>query len=210
MRALSRLMQRGKAMNNRTEIQNSTITDERIVELYWQRDQNAIKETDKKYGKMLIRIAYNILHDMSDCEECQNDTYLRIWNAIPPNRPNPFSAFIYKIMRNSAINKYKEKSRKSRIPSEFTVSIEDLEDSLHSAESPESEISAKELSELINHYLSGLSDRQKYIFIGRFYMGDTLETIAEELKINASTVQRETEKIKKGLKAYLERSGYHV
>lgn len=197
-------------MAKKSEIQNSTITDERIVELYWQRDQNAIKETDKKYGKKLLRIAYNILHDISDCEECQNDTYLKVWNAIPPNRPNPFSAFIYKIMRNSALNKYKEKSRKSRIPSEFTVSIEDLENSLCCPDSPESAISANELGELINRFLSGLSDRQKYIFIGRFYMGDTLETIAEELKINSSTVQRETEKIKNGLKAYLERNGYYV
>ena len=197
-------------MAPKSDIQNSTAADEQIVELYWQRDENAIKETDKKYGKKLLRVAYNILHDMSDCEECRNDTYLNVWNAIPPNRPDPFSVFIFKIMRNCALNKYKEKTRKSRIPSEFTLSIEDLENSLRGADTPESEISAKELGALINMYLDTLSDRQHYIFIGRFYMGDTLETIADELKIHYSTVQRETEKIKSGLRAYLERNGVYV
>ncbi len=106
------------------------ISDERIIELYWKRDEKAIHETEVKYGKMLFSIAYNILHDKSDCEECQNDTYLCVWKRIPPIRPVVFSAFISKIMRDISINKYKEKTSKKRIPSELTVSIEDLHDYL--------------------------------------------------------------------------------
>ena len=186
------------------------ISDEEIVELFWQRNEQAIKETDAKYGKFLFRIAYNILHDTNDCEECQNDTYLAVWNAIPPNRPNPYSVFIARIMRNNAFDKYKQRTRKCRVPSEMTVSIEELENSLQCDASPETELSAKELSELINRYLDGLTDRQNYIFIGRFYMGDTLEAIASRLKIHVSTVQREAERIKKGLKEFLERNGVYV
>ena len=98
-------------MNKRTG-QQAVIADEQIIEMYWTRDEQAIKETDNKYGQFLFRIAYNILHDSLDCEECQNDTYLGVWNAIPPTRPNVFQAFITQIMRRIAINRYKEKTSK--------------------------------------------------------------------------------------------------
>ena len=98
------------------------ISDEEIVSLYWQQNEDAIQLTSDKYGKFLYRIAYNILHDHSDCEECQNDTYHRVWNRIPPTRPNAFRAFLAAIMRNVAIDKYYENVSKKRIPSEFTVS----------------------------------------------------------------------------------------
>ena len=197
-------------MARSSKLQGLAITDEQIIELYWQRNEKAIQETERKYGKRLWQIAFNILHDTEDCEECLNDTYFGTWNAIPPNRPNLFSSFVFKIMRNHALNKYKEKARLSRIPSELTVSIEDLYDTLHSTNSPESELSAKELGKLINQYLDSLTERQRYVFIGRFYMGDTLDVIAKQLNVHLSTVQRETVKIKKGLKAYLERNGEYV
>ena len=110
--------------------QNAIIADEQIIELYWQREERAIQETDKKHGQFLFRIAYNILHDRLDCEECQNDTYLGVWNAIPPTRPTVFPAFITQIMRRIAINRYKEKTSKKRIPSELTVSMEYINDFL--------------------------------------------------------------------------------
>lgn len=184
--------------------------DEQIVELYWIRNEKAIPLTDRKYGRFLYRVAFNILHDKSDCEECQNDTYLSIWNSIPPDRPNVFSAFITKIMRNTAMMKYRAKGRKRRIPSEMTTCIDDLENTLHSNSSPESEYQAKELGEYINKYLGELTERERYVFLGRFYMGDKLEVIAKELDVNTSTVYRDIEKIKKGLKSYLERNDVYV
>ncbi len=186
------------------------ISDERIIELYWQRDEKAIHETEVKYGKMLFSIAYNILHDKSDCEECQNDTYLCVWKRIPPIRPTVFSAFISKIMRDIAINKYKEKSSKKRIPAELTVSIEDLHDFLHAGDTPEAEYTAKELGKIISDYVRGLSDRQQFIFMERYYLYSTIESIAEELGVGLATVHRETEKMKQGLKAHLERNGVYV
>ena len=190
--------------------QQTVIADEQIIELYWQREENAIQETDKKYGQFLFRIAYNILHDRLDCEECQNDTYLGLWNAIPPTRPAIFPAFITQIMRRIAINRYKEKTSKKRIPSELTVSMDDLNDTLHSGNSVEAAFEAEEVGKIINDYVRELSERQRYIFIDRFYLAEAVETIAEDLSISVPTVYREIEKIKQGLKIYLERNDVFI
>ena len=200
-------------MATKTETQKTIVADEQIVELYWERNDKAIRLTDDKYGQFLYRIAYNILQNKLDCEECQNDTYLGIWNSIPPNRPvGPvgFSIFISKIMRNIAIMKYREKTRKKRISSEMTVCIDNLKDTLQSNDSMEEEYLAEELGKLINDYLKKLTERQQYVFVGRFYMGDKLEVIAEELNVHVSTVHREIERLKKGLKSHLERNGVYV
>ncbi len=95
-------------MDKGTDIKTVVIADEQIIELYWERNETAIQETETKYGKMLFRIAYNILHDRLDSEECKNDTYIGVWNAIPPTKPNVFPAFITQIMRNIATKRYKE------------------------------------------------------------------------------------------------------
>ncbi len=197
-------------MKKRTDKRSARIADEKIIELYWKRDEDAIKATDAKYGKMLLRIAYNILHDTSDCEECQNDTYLKIWNRIPPTRPNTFPAFISKIMRDIAVDKYKKKRSQKQIPSELTVSLEESGDIMSEGALIEDEIAVRELSALISNYIRTLSKRQHYIFIGRFYFCETLEQIGANLGISASTVQRETEKLKKGLKEHLERNGVYL
>ncbi len=194
-------------MNKRTEKQSAKITDEKIIELYWQRNEDAIKVTDAKYGKMLLRIAYNILHDRLDCEECQNDTYIKIWNRIPPTKPHIFPSFISKFMRDIAIDRYKKKRSKKQIPSELTISLEESCDSLSDGALIDEETAAAELSRLVNDYIRTLSKRQHYIFIGRFYFCETLEQIAADLGISASTVSREAEKLKTGLKEHLERNG---
>ncbi len=197
-------------MVRKTETQKIPLGDGQIIELYWARNEQAIHETDYKYGRLLYRIAYNYLQDRSDCEECQNDTYLGVWNAIPPHRPRELSPFILKIMKNIAITKYREKKRKNRVPSEITVSLEDLNGILHREDSPEEAYSAAELGRLINEYLGNLTAYQRAVFIGRYYMGDTLEVIAESLDISVSTVHREIEKLKQGLKIHLERNGVYV
>ena len=196
-------------MSKRTERQ-TIIDDEQIIELYWQRNENAIQETDKKYGQFLFRIAYNILHDRLDCEECQNDTYLDVWKAIPPTRPTVFPAFITKIMRRIALDRYKEKTAKRRIPSEYTISMDDIKDTLHSNETVDSEYAAEEVGKIISDYVRSLSDRQRYIFIDRFYLAEPVETIASDLVISVPTVYREIDKIKQGLKTYLESNEVYV
>lgn len=184
--------------------------DEKIVDMYWQRNPNAIQETDQKYGPLLRNVAYNILFDSLDCEECRNDTYLRIWNSIPSTRPAAFAAYIVQIMRRIALDRYKEKSRQKRIPSQLTVSIEDLRRSISSGMPVDEAYEAKEVGKLITDYVESLNDRQKYIFVGRYYMAESVEKLAAELSISERTAYREIDKIKHGLKEYLERNGVYV
>ena len=188
----------------------AVVADEQIIEMYWQRNELAIQETDKKYGQFLFRIAYNTLHDRLDCEECQNDAYLDTWNAIPPTRPIVFSAFITQITRRIALDRYKEKSRKKRIPSELTVSIEDMNETLHDYSMVDAHYDIKEIGRVINEYVKKLSDRQRYIFIDRFYLAESVETISTDLSISVATVYREIEKIKHGLKIHLERNDVYI
>lgn len=196
-------------MSKSTE-QQEIIADEQIIELYWRREEKAIQETDKKYGQFLFRIAYNILHERLDCEECQNDTYLGVWNAIPPTRPTVFPAFITQIMRRIAINRYKEKASKKRIPSELTISMEDVNGTLHGDDSVAVKYEMAEVGKIINNYVRELSDRQRYIFIDRFYLAESVETIATDLSISVPTVYRETDKIKHSLKLYLEWNDVYI
>ena len=183
--------------------------DEKIIDMYWQRDPDAIQETDQKYGPLLRNVAYNILFDALDCEECQNDTYLKIWNTIPSTRPPKFYAYIMQIMRQIAIDRYREKSRKKRIPSQLTISLEEL-GSLGNGPSVEEVYEAREIGKMISDYVRSLSKRQRYIFFDRYYMAEPVEKTAEDLSISVRTTYYEIEKIRQGLKEYLERNGVRV
>ncbi|MBE6977261.1 MAG: sigma-70 family RNA polymerase sigma factor [Ruminococcaceae bacterium] len=184
--------------------------DEKIVEMYWKRDPDAIQETDNKYGSLLWTVAYNILSDEQDCEECQNDTYFNVWNAIPSTRPSSFAAYVVQVVKRIALNRYKEKSRQKRIPSQLTISIEDLKKSISSGVTVEEEYDVKEVSRMISEYLWSLNERQQHLFIDRYYMLEPVEKTAAELQISVQTAYRELTKIKQGLKKYLERNGVYV
>ena len=197
-------------MTGSEKTEQAVLTDEQIIDLYWQREERAIKETDDKYGSYLYRIAYNIVHDQCDSEECQNDTYLGVWNAVPPNRPLVFPAFLTQIMRRIAISRYREKMSKKRIPSELTLAMEDLTEILHDEVTVESELESIEIGRLISDYVKGLSDKQQYIFVARYYMAEPVSNIAKDLRINSSTVYKHLDKIKQGLKIFLENKGVSI
>ncbi len=186
------------------------LSDERIIELFFGRDEQAIAETDRKYGALLLSIARGFLRDEQDCEECRNDTYLKAWNAIPPTRPQSLRAYLSQIMRRLSINRYRERNTKGRVPTEYTVSLDELSEVLCASDSVEREAEGVELKRLINAYLGTLSARGRYLFVGRFYMARTLDALSEELHIHVSTVYRELEKIKKGLREFLERNGIEI
>lgn len=173
---------------DRSVEQQKIFADEQIIDMYWNRSEQAIQETDYKYGKYLFTIAYNILYDSMDCEECKNDTYLRVWNAIPPTRPLVFRAFLTTVMRNIAIDHYKEKTSKKRIPSELLLSMEDMNEALHSDQIVEKIYEAEEVGRYISIYVQSLSERQRYIFMGRYYMADPVEDLAEDLGVSIQTV----------------------
>ena len=195
------------------ELQSKSIaimSDADIVELYWQRDEQAIKQTDIKYRSFLLSVAQNIVHDMRDSEECLNDTYIGVWNAMPPSRPTVLQAFLATIMRRVAINRYKANKRHKRVASELTVSLSDLGDILADEDDVTAEVQAKELAKIISAYVRALPDRQMFIFVGRFYMADPLAKIAKELRCSLATVKREIAAIKEGLKKHLESEGYDL
>ncbi len=185
-------------------------SDELIIELYWRREERAIDETDKKYGKFLFRIAYNVLHDRLDCEECRNDTYGEIWNAIPPARPSAFPAFIARIARRFAINRYNEKTAKKRVPSELTDSLDDLAGTLRDPSQPENCPEAREIGRIINEYVAGLPERRRYVFIDRFYLSEPVEEIARDLGVSSATVYRDLDYLRDELKKVLEENEVYL
>ena len=186
------------------------MNDERIVELYWERDEKAIKETDFKYKKYLFSIAYNVIHDRLDCEECLNDTYLDAWNAMPPSRPNVLKAFLTTITRRIAIKRYHSKLKQNVIPSEMTVSLSELEDFIAGDEDVEADFDEERLGRVISDFVRSLPARRQFIFISRYYVADPIDTIASDLRLSRSMVNKELAAIRNALKEKLESEGYSI
>ena len=186
------------------------MSDEQIVELYWQRDERAIDQTDRKYKKFLLSIAKNILFDVSDSEECLNDTYIGAWNAIPPARPTFFKAFLATIMRRTAIDRYKAESRQKRIASSLTVSLSDVEDFISADQSEFVQNDTDELAQLISDFIRTLTERRMYIFMSRYYFARPIDEIARLLGCSRSTVDKEIAFIKRELFEKLTKEGYSL
>jgi len=184
--------------------------DEKITELYWNRDEKAIEETDFKYKKYLFSIAYNIVHDRLDSEECLNDTYLGAWNAIPPTKPNVLKAFLTTITRRIAIKRYHSNLKQNVIPSEMTVSLSELEDFIAGDGDVDSEFDAERLGRVISDFVRSLSDRRQFIFMSRYYLADPIDTIASDLSLSRSMVNKELATIRSALKEKLESEGYLI
>ena len=186
----------------------ANLPDEDIIELYWQRSESAITATEQKYGKYLYTIAYNIISNRLDCEECLNDTYLNTWKAIPPKRPTVFSVFLTKITRNLALSRFRQTHSAKRIPSELVVSLSELDDCLACGKSAEEEYMLQEMARILNTYLRSLSDRQTYIFMWRYYHCDSVRNIARMLSLSEVTIHRELASIRQGLKECLAKEGF--
>lgn len=190
--------------------EKAPLSDEKIIELYWERNEKAIDETDRKYKKYLFSIAYNVLHEKLDCEECLNDTYLGAWNAIPPSRPNVLKAFLTTIARRIAIKRYHRNLKKSVIPSEMTVSLSELEDFIIGDEDIGSDFDAERLGKVLSDFVRSLPERRRLIFMSRYYLSEPIETIASELSLSRSMINKELAAIRTDLKEKLESEGYSI
>ena len=186
------------------------LDDAEIVELYWQRDEYAIAATDTKYHKHLMAVAYNIVHDLQDCEECLNDTYMGAWNAIPPARPTALRAFLTTIMRRIAINRYYSNQKATRVPGEMTVALSEIEAFTDDGTSIEQALDAQHIGKVISRYLRTLTARQRYIFLSRYYVANTVDDIASSLHVSRSTVNKQLALMRKGLQQALESEGYEI
>ena len=195
-------------MDARNDTNVTPMSDEDIVALYWQRDEDAIKETDRKYRAYLLTIARNIVRDLRDCEECLNDTYLGAWNAIPPARPTLLQAFLATIMRRTAIDRHRANTRERRVPADEIDSFSELEYVIAEGAHPAKEVEAEQLSALISSYVRTLPRRRRYVFMARYFAARPISEVAQALSCSEATVNREIARIRNELRALLRKEGY--
>ena len=181
--------------------------DHEIVDLYWQRDEHAIEATAAKYESYCMKISQNILSDRADSEENVNDTYLHAWQAMPPQRPAILSAFLGKIARNLALNRYKARSAQKRQGDVFALSLDELDDCAPALSSPDDEAMAAELGRSISAFLRTLPEETRNIFLRRYWYCDATADIAKRYGIGESKVRVTLHRMRTKLKAYLEKEG---
>lgn len=181
--------------------------EKEILELFWQRKEEAIYAVKQKYGKLCMQIAYNILQNYQDAEECENDSYLRLWNNIPPKRPQPLISYLCRIVRNIALNCYAYKHAEKR-SGEAEAIFEELEEALASSKQTEDELCYKELVQEISRFLEEKKREQRRIFLARYYFAASIAEIAEKYELSESKVKSVLFRMRKDLKERLERRGY--
>ena len=178
------------------------MNDERIIEMFFERSERAIKELDGKYGKVFHALSFKILNNRLDAEECVNEAYLGAWNAIPPANPKPLLAFVCKIVRNVSIKRY-EKNTAAKRNSYYDVAMEELQDCLASTTSIEEEIAGRELTEIIESFLDSLSKENRVIFLRRYWFSDTYAEIAKQVGLTEKNVSVRLTRIRRELREYL-------
>ena len=182
--------------------------DAQIVALYWQRDEHAIEATAAKYGPYCMKISQNILSDRADSEENVNDTYLKAWHAMPPQRPAILSAFLGKIARNLALNRYKARNTQKRAGGVFALSLDELDDCAVTLPGPEDETAARELGALISAFLRTQSEEVRAMFVLRYFYCDSIEEISARFGCGESRVKTTLLRTRRKLKEHLIKEGY--
>lgn len=196
--------------NGSVAISKPFATDEEIIELYFARDELAIRCTDDKYGRYLLTVAYNILYSHEDSEECLDDTYLNTWNAIPPERPSFLRVFLSRIMRNVAINRYHEATAAKRVPTHMMDSMSELDECMIYDPRVDEDAAVRELAAILSDFLEGKSKRERAVFLCRYYYGDPIARIAKLLRISERTVHRDLVSLRGELRERLLREAYDV
>lgn len=182
------------------------MTDLEIIALYWKRNENAITQTKNKYHTYCFSIALRILDLYEDAEECTADTYLRVWNSIPPTKPSCFKSFLAKITRNLAFDKFRCKHSQKR-GCEMTLVLDELENCIPSRTSVDDELLGKEMREYINRFLQTLPLRERNIFLRRYFFVEKTEEIAKHYALKESYVLVILSRTRQKLRNYLESEG---
>ncbi len=184
--------------------------DRYIVELFFERDERALRETENKYSAYIRKVAYNILGSEEDVSECENDTYLAAWNSIPPHKPENLITYLSKLVRRCAIDRYRLKTRQKRYGSEYTASLSELAEILPGGDSPEDAFEVKLLTKSIEDFLKSLTDDARQVFIARYYFLDSVSDIAKTFGMTAGKVKTLLHRTRVKLKEHLEHEGYSV
>ena len=181
--------------------------DRQIIELYNERSEAAIWSTADKYGKHCHYIAYNILYNDQDSEECVNDTWLRAWNTIPPQQPNKLSAYLGKITRNLALDRYKFYNREKRGKGQTSLVLEELGECISAGNRTEQEIDAQLLVEALSRFLRNLSTEKRQILVRRYWYLSPVKEIARDFEMSESSVKTILHRTRIKLKHFLEKEG---
>lgn len=182
--------------------------DSKIIELYWQRDEDAIHKTEEKYGNYLTKISFNILNCVEDSKECVNDTYLQAWKNIPPVKPDNLGTYLGKIARNISINKLRDKNAIKRQSNQYAVSLSELSECISADVILDDRLNEEELAKLIGKYLRKISEDARKCFIRKYFHMETVKEIAEFYDMSEAKVKTLLHRSRKGLKEFLKKEGY--
>lgn len=181
--------------------------DSQILDLYFRRSEQAIAETDTKYGGYCYKIAYGILANREDSEESVSDTYLCAWNAIPPRRPNAFSAFLGKLTRNISINRWKRAHAKKRGGGEVAIALDELEECVSGSESVEDRMGRREVAACLSRFLLSLPEEERKVFLCRYWYVNSIEEISVRMGFSVSKVKSMLFRTRGKLAKVLEKEG---
>ncbi len=182
--------------------------DKKIVELYFQRSEKALEETALKYGKYCFSIAYSILNDNEDAEESVNDTYLDVWNSIPPHKPSVLSTFLGKITRRISIDKWRKRTADKRGGGEISLVLDELEECIFKGDTVEEEYSKEKLSEAIRIFIARLPKTEKSVFLCRYWYMDSVDSICKRFSFSESKVKSMLKRTRDKLRKYLVEEGF--
>ena len=182
--------------------------DKSIVDLYFSRDQEAITQTDKKYGHYCYRIAYNILTNREDAEESVSDTYVAAWRVIPPRRPSVLSTFLGKITRHIAIDRWRERNASKRGGGEVPLALEELQDCVAGMQNVEMDYERKEIIKAYVRFLDALPVTERRVFLCRYWYVDSVEAIADKFGFSQSKVKTMLHRTRAKLRKQLAEEGY--
>lgn len=185
------------------------IDDEKIIDLFFERSEQGIRELDAKYGNICRTLAYNIVNNRQDAEECVNDAYLGAWNAIPPARPNPLLPYIVKIVRNISLKSYWRKNAAKR-SSRYTIAMEEIEACIIDPKTVEEEMETRELACIMEDFLDTLTAENRVIFLRRYWFADSYKDIAEFMRLSEKAVSVRLTRIRGKMKRYLVERGVFV
>ena len=186
------------------------MTDNEIIGLYFARDERAIAETSTKYGAYCYTIAHRILAVHEDAEECVSDTYLQAWNAMPPTWPERLRLFLAKICRSRAINRYEANRAKKRGEGEVSLVLDELAEVVSGGDTTEGQVMANELARSIDAFLRALPERDRHLFVRRYFYTEPVEEIAARAGLTSGNVSVILHRVRGRLKEHLEKEGYRL
>lgn len=182
--------------------------DKEIVQLYWQRSEEAITQTDRKYGSYCFSVAKNILPSQEDAQECVNDTYMAAWETIPPHRPDILSTFLGKLTRRISIDRWRSLSAAKRGGCTVDLAYEELEECIPEHSDPLAQVEAKELAEAISRFLATLPKQERQIFLARYFAMKPLECIQKEYRFTGGKLRTMLYRTRNKLRSYLAKEGF--